>query len=144
MFLALKNKKKIVCYQWLQLKQIYSMILALTLSIPNTTAYLSALYTVPEYRGKGLASSLIALILKYLQEHRYQKAFVLIEPDNTASKRAYKKFGFKEYQTILHRRFLFLKYYGVKEYDTNRKKVFWHITKTDQELWKTFSALGSD
>ena len=144
MLLALKRKNNIVCYQWLEFARVSIPFLALKVYLPDDTAYSSALYTVSEYRGRGVASYLKALVLQYAQEQGYHRVFLGIEPDNVASQKVNKKFGFREYQAVLCRKFLFLRYYRLKDYDSNKIKVLWSVTGKVHELWKTFSKLDID
>ena len=57
--------------------------------------YLDSLYVIPEYRNRGIASSLIkATIEKY---KNIRKPFgLLVEPHNTKAHKLYNKLGFKE------------------------------------------------
>ena len=57
--------------------------------------YLDSLYVIPEYRNRGIASSLIrAAIDKY---RNIGKPFgLLVEPHNEKAKKLYKELGFKE------------------------------------------------
>ena len=57
--------------------------------------YLDSLYVIPEYRNRGIASSLIkAAIEKY---RSYNKPFgLLVEHHNTKAYKLYKELGFKE------------------------------------------------
>lgn len=63
-----------------------------------STAWLSALYVIPEYRGKNIASDLIGEIIK-LAGKRYEELYLFTRTDG----RIYKKLGwgvmeFAEYQ----------------------------------------------
>lgn len=139
---AVKDKEKRIFYQWLEFQTVDIPFLDLSFSLPDDTACMAYIYTVPEYRGKGFASKAKPLILHYLRKWGYRKIVLTIEPYNTASQRVNKKAGFKAYQTVSYVRLFFLKYYCVKDYETGRKKAFWHIRGAHQELWKTFSKLG--
>ena len=57
--------------------------------------YLDSLYVIPEYRNRGIASSLIkAAMEKY---RNIDKPFgLLVEPHNTKAHKLYKELGFKE------------------------------------------------
>lgn len=136
---VVKDGDKMIFYQWVELKEVSIPFIDLSFSIPDDKAYMAYIYTVPDYRGKGIASKAKPFILKHLQENGYRKVFLAIAPDNLPSIRVNKKAGFKEYQTVLYRRFLFLKYYCVTDYNTNLRKVSLSIRGTDQHLWKIFS-----
>ena len=57
--------------------------------------YLDSLYVIPEYRNRGIASSLIkAVIEKYV---KIGKPFgLLVEPNNSKAHKLYKELGFKD------------------------------------------------
>jgi RimJ/RimL family protein N-acetyltransferase len=99
------------------------------------------LYTTPEFRGKGLASIIKLLQLQFLKEQGYQRVFNTIRSNNIASLKVDKKVGTKKYQTVIYRKIFFLKYYCVRDYDTNKRKRFWYIKGMDQKLWKHFSKI---
>jgi ribosomal protein S18 acetylase RimI-like enzyme len=139
--LALANGNKIVCYVWCNLTMAHITILDLLVSIPDKTAYAKDMYTAPEFRGKGLASTLKLLQLQFLKKQGYQREFFVIRSNNIASQKVVKKSGYKEYQTVIYRKILFLKYYCVRDYDTNKRKRFWYIKGIDQKLWKHFSKI---
>lgn len=143
-FFALKDKNKIICYQLIEFKKANISLFELSETIPDKTVYSFALYTVPEYRGRGVALQLKLFVLQYLKEHGYQRAFLVIAPDNAASQTVNKKVGCKEYQIVIYRRLLFLKYYCVKDHDTLRKKRIWCFEKTELGLWNTFSKIEND
>jgi len=140
--LVLKDKGKVIFYQLLEFNKAEIKVLEISSFIPAGTAYTSYLYTLPEYRGRGVASKAKPLVLKYLYDHGYRRVFNVIASNNIASQRVNKKAGLNPYQTVLYRRFLFLRYYRVKDYETNRKKLFLRLRRTDNKLWKAFSKIG--
>jgi ribosomal protein S18 acetylase RimI-like enzyme len=137
--LALTNGNKIVCYIWYELTMAHIPFLGLSVSIPDKTAYTLAMYTVPEFRGKGLASKLKLLQLQFLKQHGYKRVFAVIRSNNIASLKVVKKYGYKTYQIVIYRKILFLKYYCVRDYDSNKRTRFWYIKGEDHKLWKHFS-----
>ncbi|GAK56882.1 predicted acetyltransferase [Candidatus Vecturithrix granuli] len=140
--LVVKDRETNTFYQWLEFSKVDIPYLDLSFSIPEHTACMAYIYTVPEYRGRGIASRAKLPVLQYLREHGYYRIFLMIKPDNAPSQRVNKKAGFKEYQTVFYLKLCFLKYYSVRDCETNRKKIFWGTTAVDQELWKTFSKIG--
>lgn len=56
-------------------------------------ALLSDMYTIPEYRNKGLGMKLLNCIMEYAKTLGYQKV-VLNATDS--GRRLYKRFGFKD------------------------------------------------
>lgn len=139
--LVLKDKGKVIFYQLLELNKVNIKVLEISAFIPADTAYTSYLYTLPEHRGKGVASKIKPFILKYLYDHGYRKVFNAIAPDNIPSQRVNEKAGLNPYQTVVYRRFLFLKLYRVKDFDTNKKRLFLRLGRTDKQMWKTFSKI---
>jgi RimJ/RimL family protein N-acetyltransferase len=141
---TVKDGDRMIYYEWTEFKKVDLPYLDLSFFIPDDTAHNGYNYTEPEYRRKGIASRAKLQTLKYQQENGIQKAFCIIPPDNGESLKFNKKFGFKEYQIVSYWKLLFLKYYCVKDYHTSSQKVFWGSGRTTQELWKTFSKIGSD
>jgi RimJ/RimL family protein N-acetyltransferase len=141
---TIKDKGKMIYYEWLEFTKVDIPFLDLSFFIPDDTAYLPYNYTEPEYRRKGIASKAKRFLLKYLQENGIRRAFLIIRPNNTESQKINKKVGFKEYQTVIYWRLLFLKHYCVKDYQTGSQKVFWGSGRATQELWKTFSKIGPE
>ncbi len=139
---VVKKDEKMVFYQWLEFTKVDIPYIDLSFSISDDTVCMAYIYTVPDYRGKGIASNAKPFVLDYLRTQGYQKILLMITPENTASQRVNKKVGFKAYQTVLYIKILGLKYYCVKEYETRQRKVFWAMKNSPQELWRTFSKIG--
>lgn len=139
--LALTKGNKIICYQWSDFDRAHIPRLGLLVYIPAKVAYPLAMYTRPEFRGKGLATKLKLLQLHFLKEQGYQRVFLVIRTDNLASQIVNKKCGYKAYQTVTYRKISFLKYYCVKDYATNKRKNFLYIKERDQKLWNFFSKI---
>lgn len=69
----------------------------------ETTAgewYLDMLYTKPEYRGKGVASELLAALPQFAREVRASKLALNCDIANTHAKRLYEKNGFEAVSEI--------------------------------------------
>jgi RimJ/RimL family protein N-acetyltransferase len=141
---AIKHKGRMIFFQWLEFQKVEIPFLELSFCIPDKTACMAYIYTVPEFRGKGVASKAKPLVLDYLRQCGYQRVFLEISPKNPISQRVNKKFGFKEYQTVIFRKFSFLRYYSVKDYYTSQRRIFWHVRTAQQRLWNTFSKIGHD
>lgn len=139
LFAAVKNNI-LVSQNWSEPNKADVWGLKLRIDLPKSTIYTSRLYTIPEYRGKGLAKITKLYMLKTLKEYGYKKAFIIISEANKVSQAVNKKFGFKPYQKVnYHRFFYFLKLYIVREYDTPRKNRIFKIRKTDKIIWDMFS-----
>ncbi len=60
------------------------------------TVYLSAFRTVPEYRGNGYFSRLMAFMLADLKQKGFARATVGVEPEEQENKEMYLHWGFTE------------------------------------------------
>jgi len=139
--LTKKSNNKMVFFQWIDSNDAYAPPLDLTFALPNHTAYMTYIYTLPEYRGRKIAKKAKLSALKYLQESQYKNVFLIIAPENIPSINVNKFAGFNEYQTVNYRRWLFVKYYLVKDWNSDLKCVFFRISKKDLTIWKTFSKI---
>jgi len=140
--LAVTANNKLIYMNWLELKNIHLRDINLSFSIPDTTAFDAYQYTVLEYRNKGIASWAHCRVIEHLQQLGYKRVFGQVSPERKIGHFVATRIGYKDYQTISFRRFFwFLKCYCVKDCDTGRKKIFWRIRKTDQEIWKAFSKI---
>jgi ribosomal protein S18 acetylase RimI-like enzyme len=142
--LVVKDGEKMIYYEWLEFAKVDIPYLDLSFLIPDGIAYVASMYTEPEYRRRGIASKAKPLVYKYLRERGCRRTFCIITPDNEVAQRINKKVGYKEYQTVIYWRLLFLKYYCVKGYHTGSQKVYWGSGRATQELWRTFSKIGPD
>jgi RimJ/RimL family protein N-acetyltransferase len=114
--------------------------LKLKVKLPKNTIYTSRLYTIPDYRGKGLATKTKLYMLKSLKDYGFKKAFLIIAEENKVSQAVNQKFGFEPYQKIKFYRLLyFFRFYVVKEYDTNHKISILKIRKTDSKIFDMFT-----
>ena len=143
---VVKDEGRSINFLWIDFRKVFIEVLDLSFFINDQTVYFSRIFTVPEYRGKGIASKTLPLVSKYLRESGYRKIFTVIGLKNLASQKVFKKNGFKEYQTITCRRILFLrslflKIYVVKEWDTKQRKIFWYGKKNEQQTWNFFSKI---
>jgi len=139
--LALIRGNEILCYDWFEAKRAHLSDLDLIVSIPDDVVYNLGLYTIPDIRGKGLASDIKLSLLHFLKEQGYQKVFLIVRSNNLASQKVSEKCGFRAYQTVTYRRISVLKYYCVNEFGTNKIKRFLYIKGSDQQLWKAFSKI---
>ena len=144
LFGAIKGNA-IISQQWIEFKEANLWFLGLTVCLTDRTAYISHLYTSPEYRNKGIASQIELHSLRYLKDSGYKQAIAVVEEGNVSAQTLYENFGFYPYQSVIYRRFLILLTYStVKEYDTENKKrfmYFWLFRKKDKELLNIFSKI---
>jgi ribosomal protein S18 acetylase RimI-like enzyme len=64
--------------------------------------WINRLAVDPEYRLRGVAQTLIAELEKILQKHGIKIVCALIEDDNAASKKLFKKLGYVEHRDIIY------------------------------------------
>ncbi|MBI5048717.1 MAG: ribosomal protein S18-alanine N-acetyltransferase [Deltaproteobacteria bacterium] len=58
-------------------------------------AHILNIATHPEFRGRGIAKSLLVFTLSYLEEVRAREVFLEVRKSNTPAQRLYKDLGFK-------------------------------------------------
>ncbi len=139
LFAALKDKI-LISQNWSEPNKAHISALKIETCLPKGTIYTSRLYTIPDYRGKGLATKTKLYMLKSLKDYGFKKAFLIIEEGNKVSQAVNQKFGFEAYQKIKIYRFLyFLKIYIVREYNTNQKNSILKIRKTDRKIFEMFT-----
>ena len=78
--------------------RVVSMLFVVPLQMwEQRVAYIYAVATLPEYRGRGIASRLLGEALKYAEESGAFDCATLI-PSSTESKRLYERLGFEDSQ----------------------------------------------
>lgn len=65
--------------------------------VGDTTAYLSAFRTIPEYQGRGYFSALFKYMENDLKKKGYTKLTLGVEPCEATNRQIYAHFGFTEY-----------------------------------------------
>lgn len=91
--------------------EISVMELERSFHIPSHSAYVYAGYTVPNYRGRGIAVKVLEKACNYLKERKIQEAYALIRDNNLAIKRVLQKLGARDIGRIT-----FIKLFGKKFY----------------------------
>lgn len=136
----IRKEQRAVSFLWLEFGTVFIPALDLSFTVPDTTAYIAYTYTLPERRKDGVAYLAQNCALEYLKNRGYRTAFLMISPVNETPIRMVKRSGFKLFQVVFYQRFFFLlRHYRVRDPDTDREKSFWHLSKSDHEVWKTFS-----
>ena len=78
--------------------KVVSMLFVVPLQMwEQRVAYIYAVATLPEYRGRGIASELLSEALRYISESGNFDCAALI-PSSTESKRLYERLGFEDLQ----------------------------------------------
>jgi len=140
--LVVNDEGKMIFFQWIELRKAGIPHIDISFSIPERTAYMAYIYTLPKYRGRAIATRAKRLVMKYLKENGYGRTFMVTAPDNVPSMKVNSNAGLRQYQAVTYWRLLFLKYYCVRDLATNRRRVSLRITRTDNQLWKAFSKIG--
>jgi ribosomal protein S18 acetylase RimI-like enzyme len=60
------------------------------------SARIAALAVLPKFRGNGIATSIVAAVVRELQELGYKNIYVNVHKENGAAVRVYKKAGFRK------------------------------------------------
>ena len=139
LFAAVKSNLA-VSQNWSEPYEADVWVLKLKIKLSESTIYTSRLYTIPEYRGKGLATKTKLYMLKSLKDLGFRKAFLVTGEKNKVSQAVNRKFGYKSYQKVnFHRIFYFFRVYIVSECGTSRKYSILKIRQTDRKIWDIFS-----
>jgi GNAT superfamily N-acetyltransferase len=93
-FVAEKNGN-IVHYTWVAFEEIHLKKLNRKLQMESDAAYIYDVYTLPEYRGRGISSTVYAKIFEYLLEKGFKRAYCLISSNNYPSLRVAEKTGLR-------------------------------------------------
>lgn len=125
-------------YLWAEKEKATVNWFDLHMHLPEDTVYITGAYSVPEIRRKGFAFKIFKDVVNYYKNEGYNKAICVINPSNSASLKMSKKLGFKEYQIIHFKRFLFIKYFAVKKFGSNQKKIFVSVFHTPKNIWNIF------
>ena len=67
-----------------------------SLALEGKLAGIFGMVTAIEHRGRGIASAIVAKLLHEARAAGAETAYLQVEADNTAARRAYSKFGFKD------------------------------------------------
>jgi ribosomal-protein-alanine N-acetyltransferase len=58
-------------------------------------AFITLVLLAPEYRGKGIASSLINYVIEYCKKNKFKKCSLEVRKDNFSAIKLYEKHGFE-------------------------------------------------
>ncbi len=134
----IKENRKIQFALWIEKENAAFWWLDLPLRLPDDTAYISAIYTAPEMRNKGIYSSVKDQIYPLLRKEGITRLVGTIHPDNTLSLNIHRKFGWKEYQSITYDRLWHIRRYTVQKHDSPERKVFFAVFKPPSNIWSIF------
>ncbi len=136
LFVHIENNN-IVYYVWIEQKNI--SIDFFKFNLPNDIAYLSGEFTVPEYRGIGIAKRTRQEIFRYLKENGFKYIILVVNPRNIPAVILNKSCGFIEYQYISYRKFAYLLHYEITSTFTGEVKYFKGFKKPEEDVWKVFA-----
>jgi len=135
---AIKKNEKIICYEWAEFNKVKIAYMDLHFCLPEDGAYLTRRFTVPEFRGKGIASQLERAIFQYLKMQGYCYLLGVTDPINQAAVGMNRKTGWEDYQIIQYQRYWFIKYYCVTKCNATECKRFITLFRAPKNIWKVF------
>ena len=125
---------RIISCVWVALNENYVMEMEKYIRMPDSnSAYLYAVYTVPEYRGFGVAAKAIEKLLVHLKKKGVRKVYALIHPNNFSSLRCFQKVGFKRIGMVHFVRILKLKIYVCKGLTRRDHKIITEMLSNERD-----------
>ena len=115
---------------WVAFNEAYVSELKRRMRISSNSAYAYDIYTVPEYRGLGIAPKAMEKAFSYLYKGGIRKVYICILHNNFASLRAAHKEGFRKIGAIIFTRIFKLRLYrceGKTEEDYNKLKEMFSL-----------------
>lgn len=135
---VLRENQGDVCFQWIEGCDARIDWLQMRCRIPDDTIYITGVYTVREFRNRGIGGRFVGEMLHMLKLSGYCHVFVVISPNNESSLRMFKKLGFREYQTIRYQRHWIVKEYCVERWGGHDKVQFKTFGSPPDTLWRRF------
>lgn len=135
---VLRHEGRDACFGWVERERGEIRWIRLPLSLPPEVAYLTALFTVPEFRRKGLARRTWIGLSRYCRRMGASRLFVVIDPTNEVSLRLHRSMGFRDYQRIDFSRVLFVNCYRVRSTETGELTVWVGPSDGPAALWRSF------
>lgn len=75
---------------------IVSAVIGYTHDTPDNSSYITQVYTLPEYRRRGLAIELLQEYFAFCKEHGLSKVWLTTRKENAFAQRTYEKAGFRK------------------------------------------------
>jgi len=110
-----------------------------TFDLPSNIAYLANEFTIPEYRGLGIAKHIRKQIFQYLKNQGIEYIILVVNPRNKAALNLNKSCGFVEYQALSYSSFMYIRYYKVKSTKTGMQKKYIRFYNCSKDIWKVFA-----
>jgi len=95
-----KVNNKIVGYLKVAIRNAYVLDYDAHIELPRDVAFVQDTFVLPEFRGRGIAKSVISKAMIYLKNQGYSRMFCHIPQWNIASIRTFTSLGFKPYGNI--------------------------------------------
>jgi ribosomal protein S18 acetylase RimI-like enzyme len=110
----------------------------LPLILPNTVAYMSAVYTSPEFRNRGIASKIKREVFGLLKNEGIARVIEVINPNNSIALRVDRRLGFKDYQVIRYRRYWFIRYYLIHKVNSDECRRLITMFRSPKNIWDAY------
>lgn len=136
---AVKKEGRMVYFAWIEQGMATVRWFGSRFALPKGVAYITGLYTLPAFRGMGIAFCAGRQMLLQLKRSGLDRAFVVIDPQNGASLRLHERLGFKPYQTVTYNRCWFLGRFCVREHGSERVKVLVRAVGLPNRVWDVFA-----
>jgi predicted GNAT family acetyltransferase len=114
-FIAL-DQEKIAYFGWISFDDEYESIFQIRVKVNHKEAYWFDCHTTPQYRHNGLHSAITAKALIYLKDRGCKKVFTHVMKDNSYSRKAFKKVGFKEKRMVTLIKLFNFKHYIYRDF----------------------------
>jgi len=135
---VLKSGDKIAYYCWVEQEKAAIWWFGLSLDLPKEVVYLSGTYTLPAFRGQGIAQRGQREILRRLKPEGVQFAFAAVHPDNLSPQKILKKSGFKEYQTVTYKRYWQIRHVIVTKAGSSTRRSYVRLFSFPKGIWRAF------
>jgi len=120
----------IVHSKWIAFNEVYAGLLERKMRMTSDSAYVYGSYTVPEYRGLGIAPKTMEKGFSYLYERGIRKVYSCISHNNFPSLRLAHKQGYRKIGTITYTKIFKSRLYrceGETEEDYNKLKSMFFL-----------------
>jgi GNAT superfamily N-acetyltransferase len=96
-----RHEGAVVSSCWTATANAYSEYLEYAIDLAPGDAYLFDAFTLPRYRGNGVAHAVCMRQLRYLQQTGHRRAIRMTAPENTVALRVHAKAGFRPLGSIV-------------------------------------------
>jgi RimJ/RimL family protein N-acetyltransferase len=134
----IKQNDAISYFEWVETRRTRIRWMDLCFCMPPSYAYVTGVYTVPEFRRKGIAASVGAEILEYLRLTGVRRVVLVVDPANEASVSLHRRLGFREYQTVHYSRWGPIRYWRAEKPDSPRERRFVGLFSSPRGVWNAF------